>query len=421
MYATTGYSNADIRIVGGGTIMHVRNHLALCAPAYGSTARRIQRICQSEYHRATSVHLTKMADPHSPYVTNDDMERLVNELVADASTKIVFWNPAICDFVGQIDTVESGKYAERLKTKNGQTTMVLSPADKLVGNIRRDRKDIFLVAFKTTTGASKDQMYLAGLGLMKGSHVNLVLVNDTVTRMNMVVTPEEARYFVTTDRDEALHGLVDTALLRSTCTFTRSTVVDHPGIAWNSGDIADNLRTVINHCIERGAYQPFDSKRHGKVTVGHFAARGTDGKIITSRRWSNFNDLPKTGMILIEPVGDDKVIAYGGKPSVGGQSQRIIFTEHPQYDCIAHAHSPLRENHPDAITVVDQRPRECGSHQCGEATSRGIVEIEDGIGAVYLDNHGFNVVFRRDVDPARVINVIERNFDLGAKTGGSVS
>ena len=30
-----------IHIIGGGTITHVRNHLALATPAYGSTAKKI--------------------------------------------------------------------------------------------------------------------------------------------------------------------------------------------------------------------------------------------------------------------------------------------------------------------------------------------------------------------------------------------
>jgi hypothetical protein len=37
-----------------------------------------------------------------------------------------------------------------------------------------------------------------------------------------------------------------------------------------------------------------------------------------------------------------------------------------------------------------------------------------------LDNHGPNIVYRRDVAAKRVIDVIERNFDLNHKTGGSV-
>jgi len=41
--------------------------------------------------------------------------------------------------------------------------------------------------------------------------------------------------------------------------------------------------------------------------------------------------------------------------------------------------------------------------------------------AVYLDQHGPNVVFNKNVDPHEVISFIEENFDLEDKTGGPVS
>ncbi len=412
-------AKARVHVVGGGTIVHVRNHLALAAPAYGSTARELAGIC-SRGGETVKLTLTRMADPSSEYETNDDMARLAKEIVTDRNVKIVFWNPAICDFTGQVGVVAPARKAQRLKSRQGEQVMQLTPAEKIVATIRKERKDIFLVAFKTTTGATEDEMYIAGLKLMKGSHINLVLVNDVVTRMNMVVTPEEARYHVTDERVEALEGLVEMALMRSKATFTRSTVVEGAkGLPWDKKNIAPNLVQVVEHCIKRGAYKPVNTMR-GPVTAGHFAARGSDGKIVTSRRWSNFNELKKIGMVVIQPKGNDEVIAYGGKPSVGGQSQRIIFREHPELDNIVHFHCPLKTDAPDKIPVRSQRPFECGSHECGKNTSDGLREVEPGIWAVMLEQHGPNIVYSRDVPAPRVIDFIERNFDLDDKTGGSV-
>src|SRR5690606_32830888 len=103
--------------------------------------------------------------------------------------------------------------------------VMLFPADKVIKKIRQTRKDIFLVAFKTTCGADIQTQYSAGLNLLKANSCNLVLANDTKTRVNMIITPEEAKYHVTTDRQEALEQLVDMTYLRSHLTFTRSTVV----------------------------------------------------------------------------------------------------------------------------------------------------------------------------------------------------
>jgi len=407
-----------IVIVGGGTFSHVRNHLALAAPAFGTTARKLFNEAV-QYSGEVCLKLTRMADPTSPIVTTEDLRTLAQELVEDPNTKIVFWTPAVVDFDGVVrDCVPAGMQippgpkAKRLQSKGGPREMVLTPTPKILSLFRQGAcKNIFLVAFKTTTGATPDEQYRAGLSLLKNSSSNLVLANDVVTRLNMVIVPEEARYYETTDREEVLIGLVRMALLRSKNTFTRSKVVADEGVSWSDPSIPANLREVVNHCIARGAYKPFEGK-----TVGHFAVRGPDGTIITSRRKSNFNQLSQIGMVRIRPIGGDVVEAEGGKPSVGGMSQKIIFDQHPDIANIVHFHVCPRPG--IQLSTRDQRPFECGSHQCGQNTSQGLTLVAEGIWAVMLDNHGPNIGFGKDVPAARVIEFIEANFDLNTKTGG---
>lgn len=420
-----------IYVLGGGTFSHVRSHLALAAPAFGQTAKDIYEFVTMEGSEPADLILTKMADSSSKIVTNDDVSDLIDKLIADPKTKMIVLNVALCDYNGSVldrtdypdgydsymwKPTPSGKYETRLKTKDGEQDLRLTPADKLVGRIRKERKDIFVVAFKTTSGATSDEQYSAGLHLLKANSVNLVLANDLVTRNNMVITPEESRHYETTNRGDAIKGLMTMAMQRSLNTFTRSTVVEGAPIDWNSPDVPANLRAVVDHCIARGAYKPFR-----EATVGHFAVKVADNRIYTSRRKRNFNNLPLEGLVEVEYDGLDKVIAKGGKPSVGGQSQRIVFDQHPDLDCIVHAHVPLRPNAPDLIPVADQKPYECGSHQCGENTSRNLSAFDHGIHAVMLDEHGPNIVFSRDTPSEVVIDFIERNFDLEGKTGGLVT
>ncbi len=360
-----------------------------------------------------------MADRVSAVETVQDVLVLTQQLIADESTKIVFFNPAIVDFDGVVAShgevadpdTQNGKHARRLSSHTN-CDLSLIPVPKIVRMIRQQRKDIFLVAFKTTTGATEDKQYLAGLNLLKSASCNLVLANDVVTRKNMIITPEEARYHVTTDRNEALRNLVDMALLRSHLTFTRSTVIAGEAVPWSSPDVPEALRKVVDYCIAAGAYKPFRG-----ATVGHFAAKVGPTTFLTSQRKTNFNDLDKLGLVKIETDGPDSVIAYGSRPSVGGQSQRIVFEEHPDLDCIVHAHVPLKAG--SQVPVVSQREYECGSHECGKNTSRGLKQFGP-LWAVMLDQHGPNIVFNRSVDPAVVVKFIDDNFDLAGKTGGPV-
>jgi hypothetical protein len=419
----------NIHIIGGGTFSHVRNHLALAAPAFGKTARRLAALFLAstdwkEYN--TFVRLTKMADPDSYLITNEDVAKLLDLLVAEPATRIIVLNAALCDYDGSVlewepgeispDRTASGAHHPRLKTAHGEQRLILTPARKIIGEIRKTRKDIFVVGFKTTTGATVDEQYITALDLLKANSLNLVLANDTVTRMNVLVAPEETRYAETTDRDEALRRLVEITLSRASNTFTRSHVGPGDGVAWNSPLIPANLRTVVDYCVGAGAYKPFRG-----ATAGHFAVRIDDNCILTTKRKTNYNELD--GLVQVNYDGDDYVIAHGAKPSVGGQSQRVIFREHPDVDCIVHFHCPLRDDARDLIAVAPQWPNECGSHQCGQNTSDHLMEYVDHehIKAVMLEEHGPNICFSRNTDPDTIIDFIDSNFDLSAKTGGLVA
>jgi hypothetical protein len=69
---------------------------------------------------------------------------------------------------------------------------------------------------------------------------------------------------------------------------------------------------------------------------------------------------------------------------------------------------------------VSQRLTECGSHACGRNTSNNLKQFGN-LKAVYLDNHGPNIIFNKNIDPQEVIDFINANFDLSQKTGGFVS
>lgn len=412
----------QIHIVGGGTIEPVREHLALAARAYGSTARRLGYLCRTELPELdTNVHLTRMADPRSMIETSEDLHRLAHEITADLTTKVVIWNPAVADFRGQVGDVTSGIHAERLRSTDEQT-MKLTPNKKIIGTFRtvpvngmqKPRKDIVAVGFKTTAGAEPIEQYSRGLKLMKDASLNIVVANDTRTRNNMIILPHEVVDTETTDRDLVLRSLVELISTRINLTFTESTVIDGQPIPWESDEVFPALRTVVDYCRQKGAYKPFQGK-----TAGHFAAKIGHHTFLTSIRKSNFNDLEKVGLVRVETDGDDHVLAYGARPSVGGQSQRSVFDEHPEADCIVHFHCPPK---PGAqVHTVSQREYECGSHQCGENTSRGLRSVGDGkIKVVYLDNHGPNLVFHHSIDPQEVINFIKDNFDLSQKTGGYI-
>lgn len=410
---TPANASRRIHVIGGGTVFHVRPHLALSAVAYGGTARRLAALCrESGDARPVALHLTRMAQAGvGTLETSDDVARLLDEVIAAPDTGVIFMPVALCDYQGGVidqgTLTPSGKDQPRLRTRDGGTTLALLPADKLIARVRRTRKDIFLVGFKTTAGATPDEQYLAALTLLKSTSCNLVLANDLHTRLNMIVAPELARYAVTTDRDTALRELVSMALARSQLSFTRTTLVDGSLIPWADPLVPVALRIVVEHCVARGAYKPFRD-----ITVGHFAVRADERTLLSSRRGRNFNRAGDRDLVRVE-FDSDRMVAHGARPSAGTRSQFAVLGAHPEFDCIVHFHCPKWAG--SSVPVRSQRNVECGSHECGRNTADGMQRFGP-VAAVMLDQHGPNVIFRSDGDPQDVIDFIDRHFDLTART-----
>jgi hypothetical protein len=173
-----------IHIFGGGTIQHVRNHMALCAPAYGTTARRLFDLLGPNI---AQLHLTRMADFQSSMETNEDVAARLQEVLADPSTRAVVFNVALCDYCGQIGDVTSGKYAQRLSSREGAQALRLTPTPKLLQRVKTIRPDVALVGFKTTADASPDFQCRLALRQFEETGADVVFANDTVTRHNMLV------------------------------------------------------------------------------------------------------------------------------------------------------------------------------------------------------------------------------------------
>lgn len=451
----------QVHIIGGGTISYIRPHFALSAPAYGGTAWALHNEVQGhpDFEGESYLYTTKMAGDYYEKIvvgkngpppgdavlesvfggpekleTNQDLAMLIDKLVEDQAPKVLFLPVAVCDFEatsisgtgpGWGVEWEVGQQLSRLSTRippDHSLSLKLGVAEKIIERIRKVRKDIFVVGFKETFGATPEGQFTAGLHLLKRASCNLILANDTQTRLNIIVTPEEAPYGPFSDRGIALATLVDMALSRSNGHFTRSRILGDDYVPWNSTVIPESLRTVVNHCIERGAYKPFNGK-----TVGHFAFKRDAETFLTSMRGKDFNELNNkhagVGLVQVTAVNDEEVVVYGGKPSVGGQSQRIIFKEHPGMDCIVHFHCPLKQPKLGFIAVRSQQAHECGSHECGQNTSNGLLgySLSSNKGtyvvkAVMLDKHGPNIVFNQDTNPRLIIDFIEQHWDLERST-----
>lgn len=435
-------------VITGGTIVHVAPHFALSAPAYGTIGRQIAaRLVETvaDRHADRTVHLlrTRMAigdqgpseDEHHLYKaagierleTNADMDKLIDHLTALPDTRCIVMAAAVCDwepngigYESRVGPSEFGKDQQRLSTHKGECPILyLEPTTKLIGRIRKKRKDIFLVGFKATTGKSEQDCYAAGLALLKRVSANLVVANDLHEKHNVVITPEEFPYWSKT-RTGMVNQLCRMIERRTKLDFVRTIVKEEARanlIALDEkGSIPPNFVPVMRHLIAGGAFKPFLDK-----TSGHFGCKvtGEDYSRVSSVRKSNHNKVLEDGAAKIYGYDEGTIKAGGARPSVGEHTQARIYSEYPGIDSIVHFHCPLKDEFSTHdFPRASQWEFECGSVQCGDNTATHMQELKRGIWVVQLDGHGPNIGFSRDVPAEEVIDLIDHYFDISDKTGG---
>lgn len=208
-------SKHKVVIFGGGTFNPIAAHLALAAPAFGETAKRLHRMFDNADILESQLVLTRMADPYSTIMTNEDMDRYVREvLVKDQSVKVVIMNAAICDF-----EMDNPSDEARLPSGKDYTGTLKGVRGKVLSTIRQARPDIILAGFKTTHGASASIQLMRAAASMAASDLDFVLANDLQTRSNLML--DRFLHIYRGQREELLEQMVQhiTTMYRNAAWF----------------------------------------------------------------------------------------------------------------------------------------------------------------------------------------------------------
>lgn len=169
-------------VIGGGTFNHISCHLALAAPAFGATARKLVELFKVNRRLEPQLVLTKMADHTSDLITNEDVERyIVDVLLPDEDVRAIVMNAAICDF--SIDNPGE----TRLSSAKDYPVVLKGIQGKIMAIIKEVRPDIIVVGFKTTHGAQAVEQVAKAFTAIHNSGVDIVLANDVGSRTNIMV------------------------------------------------------------------------------------------------------------------------------------------------------------------------------------------------------------------------------------------
>ena len=179
-----------IQVIGGGTMFHVRPHFSLCAPAYGTIAKKIYEVIPD---KDKALVLTKMAG--GPFIeTTEELSEYIDCCLDDDNVKVIIMSAAVCDFkVSGIEVEDEeypsrgvGKRFDRLNSQKGYS-LNLTGEDKIINKIKEKRPEILLVTFKTTSGEDAYDINIKCMNQFKNSQSDVVIGNDLKTRENFML------------------------------------------------------------------------------------------------------------------------------------------------------------------------------------------------------------------------------------------
>ena len=202
-------------IISGGALTQIRPHLALCVPAYGTIGNDISGVFQqiSTDLEIVNVH-TKMAGGDL-IETNADLDDAITDYLKDPDVKCIVVAAGVCDFdVVEIITDETdeintsiGKQYDRLQS-DLPITLRLEPSNKIINRVKKERPDVLLVSFKTTSDVSLDELKLKCIKNQQTSQSDIVFGNDIINRYNGILIAKTQKFVATPTRMDAVRTLV---------------------------------------------------------------------------------------------------------------------------------------------------------------------------------------------------------------------
>lgn len=198
----TEASPREVHVLGGNLALQRGAHGVSCATACGAVARQLAQACRTTFGGAFAVrvHLTpSAAGDEAGTLQTSGLDRLVDELLLDASTAVVILATAIC---GGGEVPPSRRSSLRC--------VQAAPVSEVQLDRRRPRRDGVVFAV-VTTAADGDEVFAEALRTRAGC--DLLLAIDA--RTGAIVLVDDAPAFVTPERALAVRTLVERAFVRA--------------------------------------------------------------------------------------------------------------------------------------------------------------------------------------------------------------
>ena len=291
---------------------------------------------------------------------------------------------------------------------------------RLTNRIKENRKDIFVAAMFHSERDNENIVYAEGVFRLKRSAVDLLCV-FTPKKINLVVAPEETKYYSHLDAKDTFKGMISMIDSRIKNTYPSIDVQEKDPKEDFTAELEANLIGVVQYCLGKECFSSFK----GKTKSISFASRiASNNKIIafseeTIKNKSDKNNLIKNldqfEISTAELVSENEINVIGN-PSSDLTVFNKIFIDHPEIDSIIHLH--VKEIFGTGTVNYGLRPAYITNKDNCENSLESAAKISKdmkdckSVYAAYISDHGPYIGFNKDTPLQDVIRYIESNFVL---------
>lgn len=175
-------SGINVLVTAGSTVEYIDSVRIITNLSSGKMGLNIAQQCLDKCFNVTFVYghgsLNIPDDPRMNIIrikTTEEMLKVVKERILNEKQHIVFHAAAVADFS---ILHSSKKMPNKMDTRNGTKTIKLVPTTKIVDKIKQFDNKIFLVAFKTEYGISKELLVKRALAKLNECNGDLIVAND---------------------------------------------------------------------------------------------------------------------------------------------------------------------------------------------------------------------------------------------------
>ena len=243
------------------------------------------------------------------------------------NTDMAILSAAVCNYI------PVKRFKGKIGGKNEFITLKLKLAPKVINEVKKVKKNIFLIGFKLLSGVKEKELVDAAYKVILDSHANIVVANDMRNLKEKLIIHRDKSI----KRISSSEGLCNYFIELSEDRFFSTKLIDGNPKALAGKEKVNTLLNIFNKYKEKFdiTLLPGD-----KRFLGCIAVRCKNGIITSGREKTQSSFINE--LSFIKSIKDYKIYAVGNKASFNSSLLWALFKNNSECEAIVHYHHEVK-------------------------------------------------------------------------------